>query len=103
MDWLEARPEVARRRIGLIGVSKGGEAVLLVAARDRRACAVIAAVPASVAFAGYDPGRNLPSAKSSWSWAGRRSPTPATTSADFRPVACAGAMKGAWRKRRPKR
>lgn len=71
LDWLSARPEVARRRIGLIGVSKGGEAALLVASRDRRVCAVIAAVPSSVAWAGYDPGRNLPSMKSSWSSAGQ--------------------------------
>ena len=71
LDWLGARPEVAHRRIGLIGVSKGGEAALLVASRDRRVCAVIAAVPSSVAFAGYDPGRNQPSMKSSWTWAGK--------------------------------
>ncbi|WP_332046435.1 acyl-CoA thioester hydrolase/BAAT C-terminal domain-containing protein [Phenylobacterium sp.] len=71
VDWLQARPEVAGRRVGLVGVSKGGEAGLIVASLDKRVCAVVAAVPSSVAWAGYDPVRNLPSAKSSWTWQGK--------------------------------
>jgi len=73
VDWLEARPEVAGRRIGLVGVSKGGEAALLVASTDRRVCAVIAAVPSSVAWAGVNPA-NFMSGKPSWTRGGQPVP-----------------------------
>lgn len=71
LDWLSARPEVARRRVALVGVSKGGEAALLVASRDRRVCAVVAAVPSNVAWGGYDPARNLGTMTPSWTSGGQ--------------------------------
>lgn len=74
LDWLEARPEVRRRRLGVIGVSKGAEAALIVASRDRRVCAVVAAVPSSVVWGGYDPRRNMATFKSSWTVDGKPLP-----------------------------
>lgn len=74
LDWLEQRPEIAHRRLGLVGVSKGGEAALLVAARDRRVCAVVAALPSSVVWGGYDPARNMGTLKSSWTAGGQPLP-----------------------------
>ena len=71
LDWLSARPEVARRRVGVVGISKGGEAALLVASRDRRVCAVVAAVPSNVAWGGYDPARNLGTMTPSWTSGGQ--------------------------------
>ena len=47
VDFLAARPEVAGRPIGAAGLSMGGAATILAAARDRR----IAAVAADSAFA----------------------------------------------------
>lgn len=70
IDWLSARPETGRRRIGLIGVSKGAEAGLLVAARDPRICSVVAAVPSSVAWQGVNPA-NFASGKPSWTEGGQ--------------------------------
>jgi uncharacterized protein len=67
IDWLDARAGAAHRRVGLVGVSKGAEAALIVASSDRRVCAVVSGMGSSVAWAGYDPQRNMPSAKSSWS------------------------------------
>ena len=36
VDWLSSRPEVDPARIGVIGVSKGGELALVAAVRDPR-------------------------------------------------------------------
>jgi dienelactone hydrolase len=71
LDWLSARPEVGRRRVAVVGVSKGGEAALLIASRDRRVCAVVAAVPSNVSWAGYDPARNLGTMTPSWTSGGQ--------------------------------
>src|SRR4051812_1670389 len=49
IDWLAARPGVDPKRIGIFGGSKGAEAALLVAARDKRIKAVVAGVPSNVA------------------------------------------------------
>jgi dipeptidyl aminopeptidase/acylaminoacyl peptidase len=41
IDWLSARPDVDPARLGLVGFSIGGSTVALVAAKDRRARAVL--------------------------------------------------------------
>jgi len=71
LDWLAAQPQTAGRRVGVIGVSKGAEAGLLIASRDRRICAVVAAVPSNVVWAGYDPGRNMGTMTPSWTVGGQ--------------------------------
>jgi dipeptidyl aminopeptidase/acylaminoacyl peptidase len=45
LDWLAFLPEVDPARIGLLGVSQGGQVVLLAAARTKRARAVVAIAP----------------------------------------------------------
>ena len=50
IDWLAAHPRADASRVGLLGVSKGGELSLLVASRRPEIKAVVAAVPSSVVF-----------------------------------------------------
>lgn len=52
LAWLRRQPEVDAKRIGIIGVSKGAEAALLVAIRHPELKAVIAALPSSVVWPG---------------------------------------------------
>lgn len=73
LDWLLARPEVDPGRIGLIGASKGGEAALIVAARRPEIRAVVAGVPASVAWQGIDP-RDWMTPRPSWTLGGQPVP-----------------------------
>jgi dienelactone hydrolase len=54
LDFLRDRPGVDPSRIGVVGTSKGGEAALLVAATYRQVSAVVAGVPSSVAWQGYN-------------------------------------------------
>ncbi|MFI5271460.1 MAG: acyl-CoA thioester hydrolase/BAAT C-terminal domain-containing protein [Ktedonobacterales bacterium] len=69
VDWLY---EQGVRHVGLVGVSKGAEAVLLVACRDERVDAVTAISPSSVAWANVGPGRDGAAYpyRSSWTWRG---------------------------------
>jgi len=48
IDWVRSHPAVDRKRIALAGVSKGGEAALLIAATYPEVKAVIAGVPSHV-------------------------------------------------------
>lgn len=54
LAWLRAQPGVDPRRIGLLGGSKGGEAVLIVAARDPGVKAVVSTMPSSVSWPGIN-------------------------------------------------
>jgi dienelactone hydrolase len=65
LDFLHDQPGVDPNRIGLIGTSKGGEAALLVAATYREVRVVVAGVPSSVAWQGYNP-RNPMDPAPSW-------------------------------------
>jgi uncharacterized protein len=73
IGWLV---EQGSQRIGILGLSKGAEAALLVAVRDPRVDAVVAISPSSVTWAnvgpGYD-GADYPY-RSSWSWSGQPLP-----------------------------
>ena len=69
VDWLEGE---GARRIGVVAISKGAEAALLLACRDPRVRAVVAISPSSVAWANVGPGldgRAYPY-RSSWTWRG---------------------------------
>ena len=70
LAWLRRQSEVDPDRIGIVGISKGAEAALLVATRDSRLGAVVAALPSSVVWQGasFDDGREF---DSSWSDGGR--------------------------------
>lgn len=54
LDWLAAQPQVDPDRIGVVGASKGAEAALLLASRDRRVRAVVAATPTDHAWQSID-------------------------------------------------
>lgn len=63
-------------RVGVLGVSKGAEAALLVAVHDPRVDAVVALSPTSVAWANVGPGidgTTFPY-RSSWTWQGEPVP-----------------------------
>lgn len=64
------------RRIGILGLSKGAEAALLLAVRDPRIAAVVAISPTSVVWANIGPGRDGASSpsRSSWTWRGQPLP-----------------------------
>jgi hypothetical protein len=70
ISWLQRQPGIDAARIGIIGASKGAEAALLVATRDPRVRAVVAAAPSSVAWQGssFDSSAQF---DSSWSEEGR--------------------------------
>lgn len=70
LAWLAAQPLVDARRIGIYGISVGGETALLVASRHPRIKAVIAAVPSSVVWQGINM-RDFTSVKSTYSLDGK--------------------------------
>ena len=72
IDWLERRPEIDARRVGVYGISRGAELGLAAAARDPRIVATAAWVPASEVFAGISL-RSLKQ-RSSWTWQGEPLP-----------------------------
>ena len=71
LAWLGAQAGVDAQRLALVGASKGGEAVLLVATRHPELRAVVAGTPSSVAWPGIDWRRGGQSAFSSWSSGGQ--------------------------------
>ena len=73
IDWLV---EQGNQRVGIVGLSKGAEAALLVAVHDARVDAVVAISPSSVTWANVGPGLDGVAYpyRSSWSWAGRPLP-----------------------------
>jgi len=70
ISWLQRQAEVDPERIAVVGVSKGAEAALLIATRDPRVSAVVAAAPSSVVWQGssFDSSAEF---GSSWSERGR--------------------------------
>lgn len=72
--WLARQPGVAPGAIGVVGISKGAEAALLVASRNGRVRAVIAGQPSSVAWPGVNWDRLGQPARASWSAAGQPVP-----------------------------
>lgn len=77
LAWLRARPEVAGRRIGVLGASKGGELALLLGATfPDDIGAVVGVVPSGLVFEGIDRARRHPAGQpmSSWSLGGQALP-----------------------------
>lgn len=75
--FVRAQPEVAGRRIGITGASKGGEAALLIAATFPESIGAVAAFsPGGLVFEGIDRTRTFPAgqAMSSWSLDGQPLP-----------------------------
>ncbi|QYJ06249.1 acyl-CoA thioester hydrolase/BAAT C-terminal domain-containing protein [Qipengyuania flava] len=75
LDWLEANPAIADGPIAAIGHSKGAEGALLLASRDPRIVAVIAAMPSDVVWQGFSFDQiDMSDLKSSWSAGGEPVP-----------------------------
>ncbi|UYY58327.1 acyl-CoA thioester hydrolase/BAAT C-terminal domain-containing protein [Sphingomonas sp. S2-65] len=72
IDVLSSDPRVDRRRIAVLGLSKGAEAALLLASSDSRIKAVVAASPTDVVWQGID--RKAGTVRSSWTAGGRPIP-----------------------------
>ena len=72
IDWLKAQRGADPAHIGMVGVSKGAEAALLVASRNPAITAVVAGSPSSVAWQGI--GRASREGRGSWSLAGKSAP-----------------------------
>lgn len=66
ISWLRRQPEADPERIGIFGISKGGEAALLVASRSRDLRAVAAGVPSAMAWQGI-PNQFGAAPASTWS------------------------------------
>ncbi|HJS45312.1 MAG TPA: acyl-CoA thioester hydrolase/BAAT C-terminal domain-containing protein [Rhizomicrobium sp.] len=82
--WAKARPEIAPGRIAMLGWSRGAEAALLVAARNRAIHGVIGVAPSAFVWTGLNfasPGASKPA----WTVAGV--PLPHVTPGPFRPGA----------------
>jgi dienelactone hydrolase len=88
LDWLARQPGVDATRIGVIGGSKGAEAALLLASRDRRVRAVVASTPTDHAWQSVD--------WNGWSdtpsWTEKGEPVPYLRYAPFDPAAGLRAM-----------
>lgn len=73
-DWIAGRPDLDAGRIGLYGVSKGGEFAILAASRFPWLKAVAAIVPSDVVWEGWGPGVTKADTRSSFAWAGKPLP-----------------------------
>jgi len=78
--WLAAQPEVDANRIGLYGISKGAEFVLIAASRMRWPKSVVAIAPSDVVWEGWGVGVE-PGQRASFSWQGK--PLPFVPYVDF--------------------
>lgn len=73
IEWLARQPQVDPGRLGIFGVSKGGEAALLIGSRSPRLRAVAAGVPSGLVWQGI-PARAGSPPTSTWSLAGAPAP-----------------------------
>lgn len=69
LAWLKRQPNVDPERIGILGVSKGAEAALLIASRSADVSLVVAAMPSSVVWQGFS-WNGFPVTASSWTYRG---------------------------------
>ena len=74
LTWLRRQPEVDPARVGIVGVSKGAEAALVVAVRHPEIKAVVAALPSSVVWPGLVREQRTGPIASSWSEQGKPIP-----------------------------
>jgi dienelactone hydrolase len=74
LDWLSEQQETDAGRLAIIGMSKGAEAALLVASYRADLAVVVAAVPSSVVWPGFDWSRFRGLKQSSWSLNGEALP-----------------------------
>ena len=88
LAWLAARPGVNGQRIGVCGVSRGGELALLLGAIFPTVRAVVAYVPSGLLWGAYP--FNFHAA---WTWRGRELPAAQVTVAEWEALAASGRMQ----------
>lgn len=88
LAWLAARPGVDGQRIGVCGVSRGGELALLLGATFPSIRAVVAYVPSGLLWAAYP--FNFHSA---WTWRGRELPAAQVSVEEWDALAASGRMQ----------
>jgi dienelactone hydrolase len=71
--WLRSRPEVAGARVGMLGMSRGGELALLLGATYPEVAAVAALVPSGVLLGGIGKDPAMMS-RPAWTYAGEALP-----------------------------
>ena len=71
--WLRGRPEVAGARVGVLGMSRGGELALLLGATYPEVAAVAALVPSGVSLGGLGKDPAMMS-RAAWTYAGEALP-----------------------------
>ena len=74
LTWLQRQPEVDSAKVGVVGVSKGAEAALVVAVRHPELNAIVAALPSSVVWPGIIWKPRTGPISSSWSEQGKPLP-----------------------------
>ncbi len=83
LDWLAKQPGVDPRRIGVVGISKGGELALLAASTYPQIRAVVSVVGVPFSMYGIDPSSASRNGRGSWSKSGAElayvPPDPATS------------------------
>ena len=70
LNWLQQQPGVDRRRLAVMGTSRGGELALLLAAHDRRLHAVISYSGSGVVVSAPGTDGRVPA----WTWRGKPVP-----------------------------
>lgn len=70
-NWIARQPGLEARRIGLLGISKGGEFAIIAASRFAWLKAVAAIVPSDVVWEGWGPSVGADDSRSSFAWRGR--------------------------------
>lgn len=88
LAWLAARPGVSEKRIGVCGVSRGGELALLLGATFPSIRAVVAYVPSGLLWGAYP--FNFHAA---WTWQGRELPAAQVTVEEWEALAASGRMQ----------
>lgn len=88
LAWLQARPEVDEERIGVCGVSRGGELALLLGATFPSVRAVVAYVPSGLLWGAYP--FNFHSA---WTWRGEELPAAQVTVQEWEALEASGRMQ----------
>jgi len=83
LAWAEARPEVDKTKIGVIGGSRGSEVALLVGSRHKEVRAVMAFAPSNVLWAGL--GQNFAKPSAAWTLDGKDLPFAIPDGSKFKP------------------
>jgi pimeloyl-ACP methyl ester carboxylesterase len=73
-DWLTMQPEADIKRLGLWGVSKGGEFAMVGASRFPWVKATVGCVPSDIVWQGFGEGDNVPPFRSTWQVDGKALP-----------------------------